>query len=95
VFADGRCWYLSHDTPFDDLAKFFTLAGSRKYDRREVLGKYLIRESSVAESLVPKSLTPQLLLDHAPPVLIGRQTRDEGLNRRPVFLDDLRPPGLW
>jgi hypothetical protein len=43
-FADCQCWYLTHDTPFDELAKFFTLDGANRNDRRKVLGKFVIRE---------------------------------------------------
>jgi hypothetical protein len=43
-FADGQCWYLNHDTPFDELAKFFTLAGAKNNDRRKVLGTFIIRQ---------------------------------------------------
>jgi hypothetical protein len=52
-FADRRCWYLSNETPFDELAKFFTLGGAKKSIRRASLGRYLLREELLQGTLLP------------------------------------------
>ena len=41
-FADGQMWFVSHEIPYKDLAKFFTLAGAREHDRRAVIGPYVL-----------------------------------------------------
>lgn len=33
-------WYLRNDVPFDDLRKFFTVAGAKTHDRDRVLEPY-------------------------------------------------------
>lgn len=40
LFADGDAWTISHDVPFEELEKFFTVNGAKQYDRNEVLGPY-------------------------------------------------------
>ena len=40
LFVDGEVWYLDADVPLDDLKKFFTIEGAKKYDREQVLGPY-------------------------------------------------------
>lgn len=42
LFADGRVWFLSNKTPFETLARFFTLAGAKAHDREELLGPYAL-----------------------------------------------------
>ena len=42
-FADGRCWWLSNDTPFDTLATFFTIKGAEANDRDELLAAYNLK----------------------------------------------------
>lgn len=41
VFADGTVWYLRNDTPFEELAKFFTVEGAKANDRDRALRSYL------------------------------------------------------
>ena len=55
AFADGRCWYLSNDTPFDVLAKFFTIDSAKEYVRRKALGRYLRCEVTMTTTLLPAS----------------------------------------
>ena len=43
AFADKQVWVLSHDTPLSDLAKFFTIANSKKHNRAEGLEHYRVR----------------------------------------------------
>lgn len=42
-FADKTVWFLSNDTRFEDLAKFFTVESAKRHDREEVLGKYRVQ----------------------------------------------------
>lgn len=42
VFADGAVWFLHRDVPLDDLKKFFTIEGAKRYDRDQVLKPYAI-----------------------------------------------------
>ena len=44
-FADGEVWMLRNDTPFEKLARFFTMDGARQHDRDAVLGPYHIEVS--------------------------------------------------
>ena len=37
LFADGAVWSIDPDMPLDDLKKFFTIAGAKRYDRVQVL----------------------------------------------------------
>ncbi len=39
-FADGKVWYLSNDTPFSELEKFFTIGAAKRHNRNDILGKY-------------------------------------------------------
>jgi len=43
LFVDGTVFCVSHDVPFNDLKKFFTVESAKKYDREEVLGPYRIK----------------------------------------------------
>lgn len=40
LFADCEVWVLGHDTPFEELEKFFTITSVNQYDREAVLGPY-------------------------------------------------------
>jgi len=40
LFADTQVWFLSNETPFDELAKLFRVADAKKYDRDEILAQY-------------------------------------------------------
>ncbi|MBN2295633.1 MAG: type II secretion system protein [Pirellulales bacterium] len=40
IFADGSVWQLSTDVPFEEIEKFLTIDGAKRYDRDEVLGDY-------------------------------------------------------
>jgi hypothetical protein len=40
AFADGEVWFLSNDTPFEELKKFFTIKSCKKHSREECLGPY-------------------------------------------------------
>jgi hypothetical protein len=40
LFADGQVWFLRRDVPLDDLRKFFTINGAKRYDREQLLGAY-------------------------------------------------------
>jgi hypothetical protein len=40
LFADGSVWVLRPDVPLEDLKKFFTIEGAKRYDRDQVLGPY-------------------------------------------------------
>ena len=42
AFADTQVWFLSNDTPFDTLAPFLTIKGSKQNDREQSLGPYRI-----------------------------------------------------
>jgi len=42
LFADGKGWVLSGETPISDLCKFFTVTNANQLDREEVLGRYRI-----------------------------------------------------
>jgi uncharacterized protein DUF1559 len=42
LFADGSVWFLKPEAPLDDVKKFFTLKGSKQYDRDDVLGPYAL-----------------------------------------------------
>jgi hypothetical protein len=42
LFADWRIWFVSQRVPFDELEKFFTVEGARKYDAEELLGPYVL-----------------------------------------------------
>ncbi len=42
LFADERIWFLSEDVPFDELEKFFTVEGAKKYDAEQCLGAYVL-----------------------------------------------------
>lgn len=37
LLADGTVWFLRAEVPLDDLKKFFTIEGAKKYDRDELL----------------------------------------------------------
>jgi hypothetical protein len=37
LFADGEVWFVPSDASFEDLKKFFTIEGAKRYDREEVL----------------------------------------------------------
>ncbi|MCH7728410.1 MAG: hypothetical protein IH991_18320 [Planctomycetes bacterium] len=39
LFADGSVWFVPKDTDFEDLKKFFTIEGAKKFDREQVLGR--------------------------------------------------------
>ena len=41
-FADGEAWFLSNETPFEELAKFFTVENAQTFDREKILGQYII-----------------------------------------------------
>jgi hypothetical protein len=43
LFADGTVWYVHKAVPLDDLKKFFTVDGARRFDREQVLGPYAYR----------------------------------------------------
>jgi len=43
LFADGSVWFLRSDVPFADLQKFFTIQGSKHYDRETVLAPFAPR----------------------------------------------------
>ncbi len=49
LFADGAVWLLSHETPFEDLEKFFTIKGAKKHDRRTLLKKFRLDEAMTPE----------------------------------------------
>jgi len=40
AFADGEVWRLSHDTPFEELSRFFVAEDAKRLDREAILGKY-------------------------------------------------------
>ena len=40
LFSDGAVWFLRSDVPLEDVKKFFTIEGSKKHDREELLGPY-------------------------------------------------------
>jgi hypothetical protein len=40
AFADGEAWFLSNDTPFAELKKFFTIDECKKHSREKCLGPY-------------------------------------------------------
>ena len=40
TFADGAIRLISNNVPFNELKKFFTLRGAKKFDRDKSLGKY-------------------------------------------------------
>jgi hypothetical protein len=40
AFADGEAWFLSNDTPFEELKKFFTIDECKKHSREKTLGPY-------------------------------------------------------
>lgn len=40
LFADGSVWFLDADTPLDDIAKFFTIAGAKQFDREKILAAH-------------------------------------------------------
>jgi hypothetical protein len=42
VFADYAIWYMSSETPRELIARFFTIDGSRRHDRDDVLAKYRV-----------------------------------------------------
>jgi len=44
AFADLSVWYLRKDVPLEDLKKFFSIEGARKYDRDKLLRPYLIHK---------------------------------------------------
>lgn len=39
LFADARVWFLPAATPVEDLKKFLTIEGAKKYDRERVLNR--------------------------------------------------------
>lgn len=43
IFADNAVWCLSHETPFEELEKFFTIESAKRHDREEVLRPYAVR----------------------------------------------------
>ena len=43
IFADLEVWFISNETPFDSLSKFFTISSATEFDRNEILGKHRIR----------------------------------------------------
>lgn len=42
LFANGSVWFLKHDTPFETLEKFFTIASAEKHDRKTLLKDYCL-----------------------------------------------------
>ncbi len=40
LFADGAVWFLRADVPLAEVKKFFTIEGSKQYDREVVLKPY-------------------------------------------------------
>lgn len=42
LFADGKVWVLSVETPISDLCKFFTLTGAKNANRDQLLGRYRV-----------------------------------------------------
>jgi hypothetical protein len=42
LFADGEGWVLSGETPISDLCRFFTVAGAKRFNREEILGRYRV-----------------------------------------------------
>jgi hypothetical protein len=51
LFADGQVWFMSNEVSFDTLAKFFTIAAAKEFDREEVLGPYALdRESKQGQN---------------------------------------------
>lgn len=40
AFADYAVWFLSGETPIDELARFFTIRGAWENDRNAILGRY-------------------------------------------------------
>jgi hypothetical protein len=44
LFADGRNWVLSRNTPLSDLCRFFTIAGAEEFDRDKILRRYCVLE---------------------------------------------------
>ena len=42
LFADGWVWVLRPDVPLEDLTKFFTIEGAKRYDREQALGPYVL-----------------------------------------------------
>ena len=38
LFADGQVWLVPPDVPLEDLEKFFTIEGAKKYNREQILG---------------------------------------------------------
>ena len=45
IFADTQVWFLSHDVPFENLKKFFTIEDAKKYDRERLLGPFALGQS--------------------------------------------------
>jgi len=43
LFADASVWILRPDVPLEDLKKFFTIEGAKRYDRDQILGPYAVR----------------------------------------------------
>jgi hypothetical protein len=42
IFADGSVWRLRNDTPFEELAKFFTIESAKRHDREQELGSFRV-----------------------------------------------------
>jgi hypothetical protein len=42
LFADGSIWFLSASVPIEDVKKFCTIEGAKKYDREQVLAPYAL-----------------------------------------------------
>ena len=42
IFADGAVWFLRADVPLDELKKFFTIEGAKRYHREQALRPYAL-----------------------------------------------------
>jgi hypothetical protein len=51
LFADGEVWFLSDKVPFEDLKKFFTVAGAKAHDREALLAPYALARGADNASL--------------------------------------------
>jgi hypothetical protein len=43
LFADGAVWFLRNEVPLENLKKFFTVEGAKRFDREQLLGLYARR----------------------------------------------------
>jgi hypothetical protein len=46
AFPNGEVWFLSADVPLENVKKFCTIEGAKKYNRDEVLGRYALSRPS-------------------------------------------------